>query len=115
CISILGFFNSQRNVVHQLFVQAVKDLTRGNEFTFFTTERRGVDVEEHGYGWFINGQGWQRFDVLRIADGVGDVQFTQTGDSDDVARFSDRSEEHTSELQSRENLVCRLLLEKKNK
>src|SRR5690606_41101405 len=30
------------------------------------------------------------------------------------ARFSPRSEEHTSELQSRENLVCRLLLEKKN-
>src|SRR5690606_40323386 len=26
-----------------------------------------------------------------------------------------RSEEHTSELQSRENIVCRLLLEKKNK
>src|SRR5690606_40012664 len=26
----------------------------------------------------------------------------------------DRSEEHTSELQSRENLVCRPLLEKKN-
>src|SRR5690606_3322881 len=26
----------------------------------------------------------------------------------------ERSEEHTSELQSRENLVCRLLLEKKN-
>src|SRR5690606_41691091 len=26
-----------------------------------------------------------------------------------------RSEEHTSELQSRENLVCRLLLEKNNK
>src|SRR5207302_2403353 len=28
---------------------------------------------------------------------------------------STRSEEHTSELQSRENLVCRLLLEKKKK
>src|SRR5437660_9284727 len=27
----------------------------------------------------------------------------------------DRSEEHTSELQSRGHLVCRLLLEKKNK
>ena len=26
-----------------------------------------------------------------------------------------RSEEHTSELQSRENLVCRLLLEKKKR
>src|SRR5690606_41755040 len=30
-------------------------------------------------------------------------------------RRQERSEEHTSELQSRENLVCRLLLEKKKK
>src|SRR5690606_41753499 len=30
-----------------------------------------------------------------------------------IKEFKDRSEEHTSELQSRENLVCRLLLEKK--
>src|SRR5690554_7167063 len=30
-------------------------------------------------------------------------------------RLVDRSEEHTSELQSRPHLVCRLLLEKKNK
>src|SRR3712207_8045616 len=29
-------------------------------------------------------------------------------------QFSRRSEEHTSELQSRQYLVCRLLLEKKN-
>ena len=29
--------------------------------------------------------------------------------------LSGRSEEHTSELQSRTNLVCRLLLEQKNK
>src|SRR5438270_10454273 len=29
-------------------------------------------------------------------------------------RAGDRSEEHTSELQSQSNLVCRLLLEKKN-
>src|SRR5690606_41702950 len=31
------------------------------------------------------------------------------------AAFASRSEEHTSELQSRENLVCRLLLEKKKR
>src|SRR5690606_41207468 len=31
-----------------------------------------------------------------------------------VDSLRQRSEEHTSELQSRENLVCRLLLEKKN-
>src|SRR5690606_7636070 len=35
------------------------------------------------------------------------------GDGDLEARIGLRSEEHTSELQSRENLVCRLLLEKK--
>src|SRR5690606_42134632 len=34
--------------------------------------------------------------------------------SDGPHRQVERSEEHTSELQSRENLVCRLLLEKKN-
>src|SRR5688572_32493548 len=34
-----------------------------------------------------------------------------------IMKFSDglRSEEHTSELQSQSNLVCRLLLEKKKK
>src|SRR5690606_41864518 len=35
-------------------------------------------------------------------------------EADEVTGRDDRSEEHTSELQSRENLVCRLLLEKKN-
>src|SRR5690606_40250043 len=34
---------------------------------------------------------------------------------DDVGGDVARSEEYTSELQSRENLVCRLLLEKKKK
>src|SRR2546430_11805828 len=31
------------------------------------------------------------------------------------SRWTSRSEEHTSELQSQSNLVCRLLLEKKKK
>src|SRR5690606_41705239 len=35
--------------------------------------------------------------------------------ANDFFRLPPRSEEHTSELQSRENLVCRLLLEKKKK
>src|SRR5256885_11115113 len=34
---------------------------------------------------------------------------------DALAHFQDRSEEHTSELQSPCNLVCRLLLEKKTR
>src|SRR5690349_22577132 len=36
-----------------------------------------------------------------------------TGASADPPPFDPRSEEHTSELQSRRDLVCRLLLEKK--
>src|SRR5688572_31028744 len=32
-----------------------------------------------------------------------------------IPQVPDRSEEHTSELQSQSNLVCRLLLEKKKK
>src|SRR3712207_7992413 len=35
------------------------------------------------------------------------------GPESSVAAFAGRSEEHTSELQSRQYLVCRLLLEKK--
>src|SRR5690606_40673843 len=35
-------------------------------------------------------------------------------DDEELNHIPVRSEEHTSELQSRENLVCRLLLEKKN-
>src|SRR4051812_49866755 len=37
-----------------------------------------------------------------------------TEDSSGPAESSVRSEEHTSELQSHVNIVCRLLLEKKN-
>src|SRR5436309_8311372 len=52
--------------------------------------------------------------VAAIAD---DIAY-DNHDIDDGLRAGllqlDRSEEHTSELQSRENLVCRLLLEKKN-
>src|SRR3989449_8217714 len=39
---------------------------------------------------------------------------TGLGNKEDE-KFKDRSEEHTSELQSRLHLVCRLLLEKKKK
>src|SRR3712207_7602866 len=38
---------------------------------------------------------------------------TQSFFVDDVKIVGERSEEHTSELQSRQYLVCRLLLEKK--
>src|SRR5690606_42024761 len=51
----------------------------------------------------------------RFAVGIGLVSghSQQLGPLAERTDEYDRSEEHTSELQSRENLVCRLLLEKK--
>src|SRR5690606_40931544 len=51
----------------------------------------------------------ERWDVKPLFDAYLKALFSWN-----VALFRYRSEEHTSELQSRENLVCRLLLEKKN-
>src|SRR3712207_6880098 len=48
--------------------------------------------------------------VGRRRDDAGDLSQTLL----DHGRVGLRSEEHTSELQSRQYLVCRLLLEKKN-
>src|SRR3712207_8825242 len=54
----------------------------------------------------------------RHEDGVLVVERRVAARDDEVARDGSgrlvRSEEHTSELQSRQYLVCRLLLEKKN-
>src|SRR3989440_3446693 len=49
--------------------------------------------------------GWSEVDLLG-GDVVGKLG---------LSGFEERSEEHTSELQSRSDLVCRLLLEKKKK
>src|SRR3712207_7387817 len=49
------------------------------------------------------------------ASGIARRRSNLAGQVTGKARFADeRSEEHTSELQSRQYLVCRLLLEKKN-
>src|SRR5207249_7921960 len=72
------------------------------------------------------GDGARRRRALRGAGRAGAPRARlRTGDAHDIARrrrarrtlpgvVGCRSEEHTSELQSRFDLVCRLLLEKKN-
>src|SRR5690606_41275521 len=52
---------------------------------------------------------------VRIIDAAPCYRASVGGPTKEISITSTRSEEHTSELQSRENLVCRLLLEKKNK
>src|SRR2546429_5306213 len=57
-----------------------------------------------------------RLNSIEVESVVPDLQLVEHVLVKDV-RFADcilRSEEHTSELQSRLHLVCRLLLEKKN-
>src|SRR5438105_11965180 len=50
------------------------------------------------------------FKNVQLLKGIPVKEFMNT-----MGFFSARSEEHTSELQSRVDLVCRLLLEKKKK
>src|SRR3712207_8168106 len=63
------------------------------------------------------GTGWKRFGPARV---VGEARSLHTGSvrmrrpSSSSSTVVWRSEEHTSELQSRQYLVCRLLLEKKD-
>src|SRR5690606_41277752 len=53
--------------------------------------------------------------VRNLGAKPGDRVAVQVEKSIEALMLYLRSEEHTSELQSRENLVCRLLLEKKKK
>src|SRR2546430_4963791 len=50
-----------------------------------------------------------------VRDGAAPCPVHRRHEVDAAVRVGARSEEHTSELQSQSNLVCRLLLEKKKK
>src|SRR5688572_31609112 len=55
-------------------------------------------------------------DISFISDTLTERRQDEAADAvEDTPIFDPRSEEHTSELQSQSNLVCRLLLEKKKK
>src|SRR5690606_41156949 len=59
--------------------------------------------------------GWRVIAVGRDREGLAQLEEASALITPRAADLLTRSEEHTSELQSRENLVCRLLLEKKKK
>src|SRR5690606_40743192 len=52
---------------------------------------------------------------IKYVKGIMEAAYSLTRVYMQMRELKKRSEEHTSELQSRENLVCRLLLEKKKK
>src|SRR5690625_7067518 len=73
---------------------------------FRSTRFTGRQHHQHHHHWSQQGEGKRVFLNIGLRNHVsGNHLFIQQG-------FR-RSEEHTSELQSRGHLVCRLLLEKK--
>src|SRR5690606_28288433 len=75
--------------------------------------RRIVDVAGAWVGHFKGGLGYVAIFACVIMASLSGSAIADTAAV--AALLIPRSEEHTSELQSRENLVCRLLLEKKKK
>src|SRR5690606_41947382 len=67
----------------------------------------GGPLRRHEHSHLDHLQGWEPGGAHRGPP-------AQAGAPAAVGRLRKRSEEHTSELQSREKHVCRLLLEKKN-
>src|SRR2546430_3375115 len=75
---------------------------------FRSTQPRGRDPDEFGFGA-------KRTDITYPAIPHSAPQAAHHLEDHVGHRAPVRSEEHTSELQSQSNLVCRLLLEKKKK
>src|SRR5690606_41489623 len=71
-------------------------------------KRRREPAEDRGGGARLHLLGRHRHGIV-----VGPALVPRRRRAAAQGSGADRSEEHTSELQSRENLVCRLLLEKK--
>src|SRR5690606_37186035 len=113
--------------------------THGTAFTQATFDFKASITGDYMKAWISNGNNgwrvylpntngevhWFRFRIIDTStaelyiDGAltqATVDYT-TSSSQNIQFYiqnaGERSEEHTSELQSRENLVCRLLLEKK--
>src|SRR5688572_31491853 len=76
---------------------------------------RVVRVLERGTGAAAAGEAVRRADAGRGGEGDDGGRRVQRPTRRGGAGREPRSEEHTSELQSQSNLVCRLLLEKKKK
>src|SRR2546426_6428557 len=82
----------------------------------YTTLFRSVSAE-HG-NFIVTSSGTTAGEVLELIEVIRQRARAKRAielETEDLDQLEHRSEEHTSELQSPCNLVCRLLLEKKKK
>src|SRR3712207_6931401 len=75
--------------------------------TLFRSASNCRSLYDLGRGLGTVGLGWFRFTKARKRPNRSKTSY------ENDRKYRNRSEEHTSELQSRQYLVCRLLLEKK--
>src|SRR5437762_4914105 len=95
---------------------------RSTLFPYTTLFRSSTNQFKNGMHIELDGDVWRIVEFQHVKPGKGGA-FVRTklkalGSGavvDRTFRAGERSEEHTSELQSPMYLVCRLLLEKKNK
>src|SRR5690606_40779089 len=112
--------NNSISVADELIISSGKIVTGSN--TIALTNTAAQPVSGYGESAFIDGRvsiafpddaGASRVFPVGKGNVYRPVVIQQTAASNSPVVRVERSEEHTSELQSRENLVCRLLLVKK--
>src|SRR5699024_1138395 len=83
----------EKGKTHEEAIEIIQAKSRDNS-------RTPMQWNDEEHGGFTTGTPW-----IQVADNYKEINVEK--------ELKDRSEEHTSELQSRFDLVCRLLLEKK--
>src|SRR5688572_32095784 len=94
------------------FFLMIRRPPRSTLFPYTTLFRSRLNTDWHSRYTPTEANNWQGDNLARWSGGDSLLELWER-ELDQRARL--RSEEHTSELQSQSNLVCRLLLEKKKK
>src|SRR2546421_10083077 len=100
------------------YVVVLRSDAQGRVRVLFPLDPTDDDFVRGGRTIEVRGRGDREAFYVDDADGAGLVLAARSAAPfkfDGFVRGDHRSEEHTSELQSRSDLVCRLLLEKKKK
>src|SRR5690606_40979564 len=100
-----NFFNATLFVIILLVVGSFAFTVYNRQVMIHNTElKHETEAVKENFNFIFS-------NTLQLID-LGLRGYVLTGNEQLLSPYN-RSEEHTSELQSRENLVCRLLLEKK--
>src|SRR5690625_6778401 len=89
------------------YIKVINDEKSLTKFLLYKAKEKKLQVLLINNCYYIKNNKAKAILHLNIGESIDDSSYIKVED--------ERSEEHTSELQSRGHLVCRLLLEKKNR